>query len=147
MLLPPSRLMYRPRQHRKHRGKGRNSFACTDYRDLVVRAHIQLRAPPSSTHRTAGMRQYAADHDWLTIICLPPTAPNLNPAEGVWSLLRRGWLAGWLANVTFTDGDHLEHTLRRGLRHIQHHPELVDGCLTGAGLSLTSQAITPRTDQ
>ncbi|GAQ65386.1 hypothetical protein SsS58_05795 [Streptomyces scabiei] len=41
-----SRLIYRPRQHRKHRGAGRNSFAWTDYRDLVVRAHIQLKALP-----------------------------------------------------------------------------------------------------
>ncbi len=34
-----SRLIYRPRRHRKHRGKGRDAFACSDYRDLVVRAH------------------------------------------------------------------------------------------------------------
>ncbi|GAA2340208.1 hypothetical protein GCM10010431_74570 [Streptomyces kunmingensis] len=41
----PSRLIFRPRRHRKHRGTGRNSFAWTDYRDLIVRAPIQLQAP------------------------------------------------------------------------------------------------------
>lgn len=40
-----SRLIYRPRRHRKHKGKGRDTFAWSDYRDLVVRAHIQLQAP------------------------------------------------------------------------------------------------------
>jgi hypothetical protein len=40
-----SRLIYRPRRHRKHKGKGRDSFSWRDYRDLVVRAHIQLGAP------------------------------------------------------------------------------------------------------
>ncbi|WP_445276292.1 IS630 family transposase [Streptomyces longispororuber] len=146
----PSRLIFRPRRHRKHHGKGRNSFAWTDYRDLIVRAHIQLRAPivliwdNLNTHRTAGMRQYAAGHDWLTIVHLPSYAPDLNPVEGVWSLLRRGPLA----NVAFTDDDHLEHTLRRGLRHIQRHPELIDGCLTGTGLRLTHYpTTTPRIGQ
>lgn len=42
---PVSRLIHRLRRHRKCRGKGRNSFAWSDYRDLVVRAHIQLEAP------------------------------------------------------------------------------------------------------
>ncbi|SOF02712.1 hypothetical protein SAMN05446589_9890 [Streptomyces sp. OV198] len=38
--------------------------------------------------------------------------------EGVWSLLRRGPLA----NTAFTDDEHLQRTLRRGLRHIQLPP-------------------------
>ncbi len=85
----PSRLIFRPRRHRKHRGTGRNSFAWTDYRDLIVRAHIQLQVPivliwdNFNTHRAAGMRKYADEHDWLTIIQLPPYAPALNPIEGI----------------------------------------------------------------
>lgn len=89
------------------------------------------------------MRQYAADHAWLTIVYPPPYAPDLNPAEGVWSLLRRGWLT----NVAFTDDDHLERILRRGLRYTQHHRELIDGPLTGTGLQLTSQVTTHRKGQ
>ncbi|MCQ4209403.1 transposase [Streptomyces longispororuber] len=84
------------------------------------------------------MRQYAAGHDWLTIVHLPSYAPDLNPVEGVWSLLRRGPLA----NVASTDDDHLEHTLRRGLRHIQRHPELIDDCLTGTGLRVAHYPTT-----
>ncbi len=40
-----SRLIYRPCRRRKYKGTGRDSFAWRDYRDLVVRAHIQLGAP------------------------------------------------------------------------------------------------------
>ncbi|GAX57928.1 endonuclease [Streptomyces olivochromogenes] len=116
---------------------------------LLVRAHIQLQAPivliwdNLNTHRASGMRDYAAAHDWLTIIQLPSFAPDLNPVEGVWSLLRRGPLA----NTAFTDDEHLERTLRRGLRHIQLSPDLIDGCLAGTGLTLTHQPTTIRRAQ
>lgn len=59
---------------------------------------------------------------------------HLNPVEGIWSLLRRGLLA----NTAFTDDEHLERTLRRGLRHIQLRPDLIDGCLGGTGLTSSS---------
>ncbi|SOF02084.1 Transposase [Streptomyces sp. OV198] len=144
-----SRLIYRPRRHRKHKGKGRDTFAWSDYRDLVVRAHIQLGTPivliwdNLNTHRAAGMREYAAAQDWLTIVQLPSYAPDLNPVEGIWSLLRRGPLA----NVAFTDDEHLEQSLRRGLRHIQLRPDLIDGCLAGTGLTLTHLPTTIRGGQ
>lgn len=133
-----SRLIYRPRRHRKHKGKGHDSFSWRDYRDLVVRAHIQLGAPivlvwdNLNIHRAAGMREYAAAHDWLTIVQLPSCTPDLNPVEGIWSLLRRGPLA----NTAFIDDEHLKRTLRRGLRHVQLRPDLIDGCLAGTGLAL-----------
>ncbi|MFE1833969.1 transposase [Streptomyces sviceus] len=89
------------------------------------------------------MREYAAAHDWLTIIQLPSYAPDLNPVEGVWSLLRRGPPA----NTAFTDDEHLERTLRRGLRHIQLQPALIDGCLARTRLTLTQQPTTTRGSQ
>ncbi|MFJ9909962.1 transposase [Streptomyces sp. NPDC101152] len=139
-----SRLIYRPRFHPLLKG-ARKSFAWQDYRDLLVRAHLQLGAPivvvwdNLNTHRAAGMRKYAAGHDWLTVIQLPSYSPDLNPVEGVWSLLRRGWMA----NTAFSDPDHLTRTLRQGLSHIQRHPELIDGCLTETGLTITSHQPNP----
>jgi transposase len=44
-----------------------------------------------------GMRQFIAGTDWLSVYRLPSYAPDLNPVEGIWSLLRRGWLS----NVAF----------------------------------------------
>jgi transposase len=54
-------------------------------------------------------RVFIAGHDWLTVVRLPPYAPDLNPVEGIWSLLRRGPLA----NAIFTDPGHLIATIRR----------------------------------
>ncbi|WP_405680878.1 IS630 family transposase [Streptomyces sp. NBC_00868] len=133
-----SRMIYRPRFHIPLRG-ARRSFAWTDYRDLTVRAHLQRGGPIVlvwdilNTHLALGMKRYAAEHDWLTVFQLPPYAPDLNPVEGIWSLLRRGPMA----NTAFTDPDHLTRTLRRGLRHIQLRPALIDGCLTGTRLPIT----------
>nr|WP_307037783.1 transposase [Streptomyces canus] len=133
------RLIYRPRFHLLLKG-ARKSFSWQDYRDLLVRAHLQLGAPivvvwdNLNTHRAVDMRKYAAGHDWLTIVQLPSYSPDLNPVEGIWSWLRRGPMA----NTAFTDPDHLTRTLRRGLAHIQRHPELIDGCLAETGLTLTA---------
>ncbi|MFG2638947.1 hypothetical protein ACGFX8_35450, partial [Streptomyces sp. NPDC048362] len=59
-------------------------------------------------------------------------APNLNPVEAVWSLVRRA-----MANTAFDTADDLDRTLRRELRRIQLRPHLVDGCLTATGLAIT----------
>ncbi|OIK06394.1 hypothetical protein BIV23_08415 [Streptomyces monashensis] len=58
---------------------------------------------------------------------------------GVWSPLRRGPLA----NTALTDDEHLERTLRRGLRHIQLRPDLIGGCLADTGLTLIHQPTPP----
>ncbi|MFE9559442.1 transposase [Streptomyces sp. NPDC006703] len=99
-----SRLIDRPRAHLLLMG-ARKSFSWKDYRDLLVRAHIQLDGPIMvvwdnlSTHLAAGLKQYEAEHDWLTTVRLPPYAPDLNPVEAVWSLVRRA-----MANTAFDAG-------------------------------------------
>ncbi len=134
-----SRLIYRPRIQGHHRGAHRG-FTWQDYRDLLVRAHVQLGGPivvvwdNLNVHRSSQLRQYATEHDWLTIVQLPTYAPDLNPVEGIWSLLRRAATA----NVVFTDRDHLVRVVRSGMRHIQRRPHLIDGCLTGTGLSMAT---------
>ena len=88
-----SRMIYRPRFHLPFKG-ARKSFAWTDYRDLAVRAHIQLGGPivlvwdNLNTHLVVGMKRYAAEHDWLTVFQLPSYAPDLNPVEGLWPCCR-----------------------------------------------------------
>ncbi|MFF4416669.1 transposase [Streptosporangium sp. NPDC001559] len=133
-----SRLIYRPRL--EARPDGRKSFAWSDYRDLLIAAHRQLSGPivlvwdNLNTHLTAGMRAFIADQDWLTVVQLPTYAPDLNPVEGIWSLLRRCFLA----NIAFTSPEHLIRTVRQGLRTIQYRSDLIDGCLAETGLFLTS---------
>ncbi|WP_443066117.1 IS630 family transposase [Streptomyces sp. NBC_00523] len=131
-----SRPIYRPRRDDGNRD-GRKSFSWRDYRDLLIAAHQQLGGPivlvwdNLNVHKAADLRKWAAGQDWLTIYHLPPYAPDLNPVEGIWSLLRRGWLS----NVAFSTPEHLVQTVRRGLRHIQHRGHLIDGCLTETGLT------------
>jgi putative transposase len=132
-----SRLIYRPRIQGHQRGDHRG-FTWQDYRDLLVRAHLQLCGPVVviwdnlNVHRSIHLREYAAEHDWLTVVQLPTYAPDLNPVEGIWSLLRRAATA----NVVFADRDHLVRTVRSGMRRIQRSPHLIDGCLAGTGLSI-----------
>jgi putative transposase len=58
-----SRLIHRPRAHLLLKG-ARKSFSWQDYRDLLVRAHIQLDGPivvvwdNLNTHLAAGLKRY-----------------------------------------------------------------------------------------
>lgn len=132
-----SRLIYRPRRDDGRRD-GRKSFSWRDYRDLLIAAHQQLGGPivlvwdNLNVHKAADLRQWAAAREWLTIYYLPPYAPDLNPVEGIWYLLRRGWLS----NVAFSTPEHLVQRIRRGLRHIQYRSDLIDGCLAETGLTI-----------
>ncbi|WP_323179156.1 transposase [Streptomyces sp. NBC_00320] len=89
---------------------------------MLVRAHIQLGGPivavwdNLSTHLAAGLKQYEAEHDRLATISRPPSAPDLNPGEAVWSLVRRA-----TTNTAFDTPDGLDSVLRRELRRI-HDP-------------------------
>ncbi|GGP00182.1 hypothetical protein GCM10012280_68370 [Wenjunlia tyrosinilytica] len=133
-----SRLIYRSCPDA--RPDGRKSFSWKDYRDLIQTAHQQLGGPivlvwdNLNTHLTAGMRRYIAERDWLTVYRLPPYTPDLNPVEGIWSVLRRTTTA----NRAFADPQDLITAVRRGLRQLQYRHDVLDGCLTGTGLSLAS---------
>ncbi|MFH8621044.1 transposase [Streptomyces vietnamensis] len=132
-----SRLIYRPR-HDDGRRDGRRSFSWRDYRDLLIAAHQQLGGPivllwdNLNVHKAADLQKFAEARDWLTICYLPPYAPDLNPVEGIWFLLRRGWLS----NVASSTPEHLVQRIRRGLRHVQYRSELIDGCLAETGLTI-----------
>ncbi|MEV4440261.1 transposase [Streptomyces sp. NPDC049577] len=144
-----SRLVYRPRRHSSRKG-ARKSFAWTDYRDLLCAAHKQLGAPivlvwdNLGTHVCKEMREFIDGQDWFTVCQLPAYAPELNPVEGVWALLRRGFTA----NVAFTSPDHLIRTVRHGLRKVQYCPALLDGCLAETRLSHVPEprATTPQVE-
>ncbi|MEU0899116.1 transposase [Streptomyces massasporeus] len=134
-----SRPIFRPRRDDGRRD-GRKSFSWRDHRDLLIAAHQQLGGPivlvrdNLNVRKAADLRQWAAAREWLTIYYLPPCAPDLDPVEGIWSLLRRGWLS----NVAFSTPEHLDQRIRRGLRLIQYRGHLIDGCLAETGLTIGS---------
>ncbi|WP_407690779.1 transposase [Saccharothrix syringae] len=55
----------------------------------VSLAGTVCRKPDFAVLLDAAMRALIATRLWLTVFRLPPYAPDLNPAEGVWSHLKR----------------------------------------------------------
>lgn len=63
---------------------------------------------------------------------LPPYAPDLNPAEHIWSHTKHGDLA----NFAPADLDHLEEAVLTSLVRKRGQRELLAACFRGAGLEL-----------
>jgi hypothetical protein len=81
-----------------------------------------------------GRGLHHAAHDWLTVVQLPAYAPELNPAEGVWSHLKRG-----LGNLAACGTDELAAIVRTRLKSMQHRPSLLDAFIAETGLALQPQ--------
>jgi hypothetical protein len=64
-----------------------------------------------------------ASRSWLRTYRLPPYAPDLNPVEGIWSVLKRGPLA----NLSCPVFDDLVQVIQHSLRAIQRRPRLIEG--------------------
>jgi DDE superfamily endonuclease len=85
-----------------------------------------------TVHKRAELRAFTSAQPWLRVFWLPAYAPDLNPVEGIWSVLKRGVLA----NLAVASLAHLVHVIRHGLKKIQYRPGLIEGCLAGTGLTL-----------
>jgi DDE superfamily endonuclease len=125
------------RTHRTRRGDKRKGFTETDYARFLDAAHQQLDAPlvlvwdGLNTHTSHAMRELITARDWLTVFQLPAYAPELNPVEPVWSVLKRS-----LANLVKHDIDQLTALVKTRLRRMQYQPGLLDGFLAKPGLDL-----------
>lgn len=127
------------RLHVYHGRKGEpKSFSWRDYRDFIVAVHQQLGTPVVwvwdniNVHLVQEMYDFAEENkQWLRVFQLPSYAPELNPTEGVWSLLKRS-----IVDFVTADLTSLEQLVKRKLKMIQYRPELMDGCLTETGLIL-----------
>lgn len=123
------------------------SFAWNDYRDLITAVHQQLGTPlvwcggNLNVHLDRRLAAFAAEHsNWLTLVQMPPYAPELNPAEGVWSLMKRA-----IANFVAADLRGLVRIVKRKLKKIQFRPDLLDGCLAETGLMIEHPISTSST--
>ena len=130
-------LFCRPRVCRRRKGE-RKALTWTDYRDLITAVHREPAAPVVwvwdnlPVHRAPELADFAAENkDWLRVYRLPAYAPELNPVEGIWSLLKRA-----IANFAAADLAALARMVKRKLKKIQHRPRLIDGCLAGTGLTI-----------
>jgi transposase len=139
------RLICRYREYHGRKGETR-AFTWQEYRDLADAAHRQLPGGKiillwDNLNIHAQAEKLALNgRSWLRICRLPPYAPDLNPLEGIWSVLKRGPLAN-LACPAFSD---LVRVLRHGLRTIQRRPRLIEGCLAETGLTLETASAASR---
>ncbi|MGA5135468.1 transposase [Streptomyces olivoreticuli] len=133
-------LVYRLHVYRGQKGEAKG-FTRQDYRGLIVAAHNQLRAPVVrgwdnlDVHLVDELASFFVESkEWLTVFQLPSYAPELNPQEGIWPLIKRGLTGLAAANL-----DHLTRVMKRKLKRIQYRPELIDGYLTETGLIMGTE--------
>jgi hypothetical protein len=72
---------------------------------------------------------FEANADWLTVFQLPTYAPDLNPTEGICSLVKRG-----LGNLAVADLGQITRAVKRKLKMLQYRPQVIDGCFVATGL-------------
>ncbi|GGZ17057.1 transposase [Streptomyces nitrosporeus] len=132
-----SPLIYAIREYRGRKDEPKG-FGWKDYRDLDIRAHTQLGGPivlvwdNLRMHLVTPLREFfEANTAWLTVFQSPTYAPDLNPQEGIWSLVKRD-----IDNLAPADLDQITQAVKRRLKQIQYRPDVVDGCLAGTGLSM-----------
>ncbi|MEU0518335.1 transposase [Streptosporangium sp. NPDC006007] len=104
---------------------------------LLEAAHQQLGGPivlvwdNDRRHLSRVMRAMIEARPWLTVFHLPSYAPELNPAEGVWSALKRA-----LANLGPRDINELAAVVATKLKRMQYRPGLLDGFIAQTGFTL-----------
>jgi transposase len=86
-----------------------------------------------SAHRAPIVREVVAANPRLTLHYLPPYAPDLNPVEGVWAVAKYHRMA----NHQIDGVDALHAEAARHLGDVGGDPDLLHGCIRGAGLAVS----------
>jgi len=85
-----------------------------------------------NAHKSKFVKELLIDHPRLKFHYLPPYAPDLNAAEGVWCQAKHHRMA----NHSIDTLDLLLSEAQRHLRDIAKEQPLLQGCFKGAGLAL-----------
>ena len=133
-----TRLIHRMLVHHSGRRGEKKGFRERDFAALLDAARRQLGGKivlvwdNSTQHVDARMRELLTKRKaWLTVFRLPAYAPELNPAEGVWSNLRNT-----LGNLAACTTDELAALVHTRLKKMQYRPGLLDGFIAETGLVL-----------
>ncbi|WNZ10309.1 transposase [Streptomyces sp. 11x1] len=132
-----TRLIYRTQTYRGRTGE-KKGFRSREFADLLNSARRQLGDAPlivvwdnASTHHAKPLREFCErNSDWLTIVKLPPYAPDLNPVEGDWAHVKKS-----LANLAPRAVEDLTPLVKSRLRGIQRRPGVLDGFIAETGLA------------
>lgn len=88
----------------------------------------------ASIHRSQQVKEYLRKGGAKRIHLeqLPAYAPELNPQEGVWNLLKRVEMK----NLCCQDLGHVQRELRRAKERLRHRKSVLSQCFAHAGYSL-----------
>jgi transposase len=132
-----------------HSATGRIDLLCDFYPDRYVRGeqaavflHRVLAEYPTgpidlvwdnlAAHRAPIVKEVLAEHPRMNLHYLPPYAPDLNAAEGVWCLTKHHRMA----NHTIDDLDTLHAEAAKHLNDLGNDQKLLQSCFKAAGLAL-----------
>ena len=93
-----------------------------------VTGHLVVVLDNASIHRAKAVQTFVAGHERLSLVYLPPYAPELNPIELVWAYVKRNVLGNFCASNV----DELKARLVRAwqrVRYIQLPQHLMDSNL------------------
>lgn len=85
----------------------------------------------SPIHKSIAVKKFLSEESEgrLHLELLPPYAPDLNPAEGIWQYLK----CVLLKNRCFQNLDQLENALRKAIRMFRSRKKLIKACFVRAG--------------
>lgn len=85
----------------------------------------------ASIHRSEAVREFLREGaaKRIELVRLPPYAPELNPVEAVWSILKRFYLRNFSAESLFA----LRNLLTNAARALSSRPERIKACFGQAG--------------
>ena len=76
---------------------------------MIERVDLDLRAPMTGKLQVPGN---------ITILPLPPKAPELNPVENIWQFMRENWIS----NRVFKSNDQIVETRCRAWNRLVDQP-------------------------
>ena len=97
-----------------------------------LRGHVIALLDNGNIHRGAPLRDLCRRYPRLHVEYFPSYAPDLNPDEGIWALLK-----GKLANGRPDNLNELAHRLQKEFRNVAQSQPSLRGCIRHSGLSIS----------
>ena len=85
----------------------------------------------SQTHRARVVKEYLATEQEISVECLPPYAPELNPEEYC-----HGNVKEQIRNTTPESVEEMQQQVDRGFNRLRKHPDLLLSFFRHAGLGV-----------
>lgn len=120
--------------------KSREGYTKEGFPLLLTMLHARLGGPVTliwdgySSHTAGVVREWMqGQSSWLRVVPLPAYAPELNPVELLWKIVKDA-----LANRAFRSIHELAEAADAALSKIKHAPNLLHGFLAGTGLKIAT---------